>query len=439
MPLLNPLQVNSTPPASTIVEPPRSPNALNPATDESGTNVRAELGSAEEFAVRPVEDKARNQNPNTGLADLLQPQSSKSPILSLAPVQAASSPLPVTAPLPPTPKVKDEVPPLLAVGDIPAAVSEPAIIAAGAPEASESISDYSAPAVQPSHNQDILPGSFPTPDGPIFDPAAAVSKPPPIIYQDPLVKTGNEDSTVGHTIDMRILPDEPMDLDASGEEETEAMLASEMVSNHSVGSIKRAGEEMEGREEKRLKEDSEGDLGSNNKPEVSARPVLAEGFQPAALLPWQTYVLPAPRAGGPTTPLTVTQHKHLLNSVRSLKKAKDAPGFLVPVDVVLFGIPHYHQVIPNPMDLGTVETKLFVSDPRGPPKDKSRMSKWDTSKGNYHSVKEVVDDVRQIWENTRKFNGPDHIFSQGASRLEDTFEKMVNNIPSDVCSLFAKF
>lgn len=84
------------------------------------------------------------------------------------------------------------------------------------------------------------------------------------------------------------------------------------------------------------------------------------------------------------------------------------------------------------MDISTVETKLIVSDPRGPPKDKSKMGKWDTSKGRYGSVSEVVKDVRQIWENTRKFNGPDHVVSMAAKKLDDAFEKMLKNLPAEV-------
>jgi bromodomain-containing factor 1 len=122
----------------------------------------------------------------------------------------------------------------------------------------------------------------------------------------------------------------------------------------------------------------------------------------------------------------------LLQSVRTLKKAKDAVNFLEPVNVVLFNIPHYAQIITKPMDLGTVEHKLLASDPRGPPKDKSKLAKWDESKGTYKSVSEVVADVRQIWENTRKFNGPAHVVSQMASKLDDMFERQLKNLPAEV-------
>lgn len=130
--------------------------------------------------------------------------------------------------------------------------------------------------------------------------------------------------------------------------------------------------------------------------------------------------------------MTVTQHKHLIGVVRTLKRSKDALAFLAPVDPVLFGIPHYTQIVTRPMDLGTVETKLIVSNPNGQPKDKSKMKNWDYSKGTYRSVSEVVADVRQIWENTRMFNGPEHGVSQAAGRLEEIFEKSLDKMPAEV-------
>jgi bromodomain-containing factor 1 len=107
-------------------------------------------------------------------------------------------------------------------------------------------------------------------------------------------------------------------------------------------------------------------------------------------------------------------------------------AFLAPVDTVLYGIPHYFKVVKKPMDLGTVETKLIASNPRGPPKDKSKMGNWDESKGTYGSVAEVTEDVRQIWENTRMFNGPDHVVSQNATVCEAAYEKALKNLPAEV-------
>lgn len=91
------------------------------------------------------------------------------------------------------------------------------------------------------------------------------------------------------------------------------------------------------------------------------------------------------------------------------------------------------------MDLGTVETKLFVSDPRGPPKDKSKLSKWDMSKGRYNNVQEVVLDVRQIWWNTARFNGMDHSVTMGAKALMGVFDKQLSNMPAEVSLIFTLF
>ncbi|TXT12465.1 uncharacterized protein COLE_02875 [Cutaneotrichosporon oleaginosum] len=121
----------------------------------------------------------------------------------------------------------------------------------------------------------------------------------------------------------------------------------------------------------------------------------------------------------------------MLSAVRSMLKSNNSVNFRQPVDVVLFNIPHYPNIIDRPMDLGTVETKLIASDPRGPPKDKSKAARWDPSKGSYSCVAELTADVRQIWENTRKFNGRDHVVSQLASKLEEQYEKALRSLPSD--------
>ncbi|GMK58914.1 hypothetical protein CspeluHIS016_0603560 [Cutaneotrichosporon spelunceum] len=159
----------------------------------------------------------------------------------------------------------------------------------------------------------------------------------------------------------------------------------------------------------------------------------ADPNAPPVVYPWTNFEPTKYLQGpGPRTPWTPQQHKYLLSSVRSMLKSNNAANFRHPVDVVLFNIPHYPNVIDRPMDLGTIETKLIASDPRGPPKDKSKAAKWDTSKGTYSSVAELSADVRQIWENTRKFNGRDHVVSQMASKLEEQYEKALRTLPSDL-------
>ncbi|KAK4684080.1 bromodomain-containing factor 1, partial [Tremellales sp. Uapishka_1] len=190
------------------------------------------------------------------------------------------------------------------------------------------------------------------------------------------------------------------------------------VESGSSSSLKRAGDDLEGREEKRAKEDSTStQLAPPPLPKV-----------PLAFVPL-SYIPPPRTYGGPSTPLTITQHKYLLTSLRALRKRAEASAFNTAVDPILFGIPHYPTIVTKPMDLGTVETKLTVSDPRGPPKDKSKLAKWDFSKGSYQSVAEVTEDVRQTWENTRRFNGPEHAVSQAADKMEALYEKVLEKLP----------
>lgn len=232
-----------------------------------------------------------------------------------------------------------------------------------------------------------------------------------------------------------------MDVDAPSEIDLGA-------SSSSVG-IKRSGEDLASEDTKRVKEVSPSQHSSQSPfnqhpvispptttpsaPAVPGAPVVGpvDPAAPNIVYPWTNFVPTRYGDAGPTSPLTLTQHKHLLNAVRSLKKSKDAINFLNPVDVVLFNIPHYPQIIDRPMDLSTIETKLIASDPRGPPKDKSKAAKWDTSKGQYSCVAEVTQDVRQIWENTRKFNGRDHVVSYAATKLDQVWERALRTLPAE--------
>lgn len=254
--------------------------------------------------------------------------------------------------------------------------------------------------------------------------------------------------------------------DAPGSDEDTAMRQAQAVpvpqaNGYAAAGVKRSGDDLAGSDEKRRQTHSQSPFQAQQvqqaPPPLTASPAPVPAPAPAAApapvpAPQAYAPPPAPyypagtptsfvpavynppphRDPGPITPLTQTQHKYLLSTVRTLKKNKDSVNFLEPVDIVRFGIPHYVNIVKNPMDLGTVETKLIVSNPRGPPKDKSKMGNWDVSKGRYGSVSEVTRDVRQIWENTRMFNGPDHLVSQSATRLEQIYEKALATLPVEV-------
>lgn len=76
--------------------------------------------------------------------------------------------------------------------------------------------------------------------------------------------------------------------------------------------------------------------------------------------------------------------------------------FLLAVDPVAQNIPTYHKVIKNPMDVGTVRSKL--------------------NQGQYENAKEFEADIRLIFQNCYKFNGTAHAVSQMAKQLEGIFD-----------------
>lgn len=419
---------------------------------------------------QPVGDASTQLVPETP-----QPSSLATPIPS---GQGDRSPLPIDAPVPPSPAPPhDEVPPAVAHGLIPPAVSTPTVITteddamlgSGTIESAESAP---APAVtglttESSRQPSTVPSTL-APTGGDQSPIPPAANPAPL---PPI--SGSEQASASVSLSqpaaassLSTAPSNAMDMDgeadAVGEDDDPSSLRAVDAAlmapqdGNSMSNLKRPGEELAGTEAKRQREQEAVAAPAPPAPTPAAQLPPAQQQQPPAsdsappttapAPPAATpgavetpvtfvpahYVPPPPRDAGPTTPLTQNQHKHLLNAIRSLKKSKDAVNFLAPVDVVLFGIPHYVNIVKNPMDLGTVETKLIVSNPRGPPKDKSKMGNWDTSKGRYNSVSEVVQDVRQIWENTRMFNGADHVVSQMATRLEASFEKALATMPAEV-------
>ncbi|WWC57843.1 uncharacterized protein I303_100378 [Kwoniella dejecticola CBS 10117] len=415
-PLLNPLQSDAHPAASTVVEPPKSPNPANPATNEQGN-----------AAADGADGTASNGLPSNGLPSLAPQAPVETPALPSPPSEPAvaapntseqlsKSPLPPDATVPPTPRAEDEAPPTLPPDAIPPAVPTPSVITTEEQEAKGGILGVSEQA------------SLPTPG-------------PEESAQTPVVSAAEPTA-------------EPIDVDMDKPVEG-TPAAPALQSSQSDGSLKRSGDSLEdGRDEKRLKEDSipngtpvpQTNVAPTSTPAPqeasapiappqpteapSAVPISSDNAPPPTPA-WLTYQPPAPRPSGPTTPLTLHQHKHLLNAVRALKKKPEAGPFHAPVDPIALNIPHYPDIINTPMDLGTVETKLVVSDPRGPPKDQSKAKKWDTSKGSYGSYSEVVVDVRQIWENTRKFNGPVHFVTGYADKLDIAFESALSKIPPE--------
>ncbi|KAG8925183.1 hypothetical protein FRC02_009873 [Tulasnella sp. 418] len=122
---------------------------------------------------------------------------------------------------------------------------------------------------------------------------------------------------------------------------------------------------------------------------------------------------------------TSAQYKFACSTIRVLKKNKHAAPFTVPVDPVALGIPHYTTIIKRPMDLATIERKLFSTTP-------TQLGGPDNalSKDGYSTVDEWIADVRLIFQNCYTFNGPDHPISQFGKKVEEAFEKQLKRLPS---------
>lgn len=107
--------------------------------------------------------------------------------------------------------------------------------------------------------------------------------------------------------------------------------------------------------------------------------------------------------------MTRDQIKYCGAIMRNLKKHRDAAPFLHPVDFVKLNIPDYPKVIKHPMDLTTVDQKL--------------------NSGEYDNVEEFISDIRLVFNNCYKFNGPEAMVSMLCQNVETAFEKSLRQMP----------
>jgi bromodomain-containing factor 1 len=108
--------------------------------------------------------------------------------------------------------------------------------------------------------------------------------------------------------------------------------------------------------------------------------------------------------------ITKSQHRYLVESVRKAKKIKAAGAFLTPVDHVAMNIPTYPTLVPNPMDLSTIEDKL--------------------KHFQYKSPTDFWSDFNLMVENAVTFNGREHPVSHNAMNLRQYFAKLMQTMPS---------
>ncbi|OAC99835.1 hypothetical protein MUCCIDRAFT_147175, partial [Mucor lusitanicus CBS 277.49] len=103
------------------------------------------------------------------------------------------------------------------------------------------------------------------------------------------------------------------------------------------------------------------------------------------------------------------QQKYCTAIIRNLKRHRDAAPFLKPVDYIKLNVPDYPTIITQPMDLELVEKKLGGSE--------------------YTTVDDFISDVRLIFHNCFKYNGPEAMISVLCQNVESAFEKSLRQMP----------
>jgi bromodomain-containing factor 1 len=111
----------------------------------------------------------------------------------------------------------------------------------------------------------------------------------------------------------------------------------------------------------------------------------------------------------PTTHMTDAQNRFLLERIRNTKKIKVSLWFKEPVNIDLLNIPTYYSIVTKPMDLSTMEGKL---------KEKK-----------YTYVKEFMEDLDLMIENSELFNSTQHPVTQAGYNLRAYFLKGMNKMP----------
>ena len=111
----------------------------------------------------------------------------------------------------------------------------------------------------------------------------------------------------------------------------------------------------------------------------------------------------------PTTPMTQAQNKFLLERIRNTKKIKVSLAFKDPVDHIALNIPTYPTIVTKPMDLSTMEGKL--------------------KENKYTYVREFMEDLDQMIENSELFNNKQHPVTQAGYNLRAYFLKGMGKMP----------
>lgn len=111
-----------------------------------------------------------------------------------------------------------------------------------------------------------------------------------------------------------------------------------------------------------------------------------------------------------SSPKSKLQLRYMLKTVmKNVWKHQYAWPFHVPVDAVKLKIPDYHEIIKNPMDLGTIKKKLENSE--------------------YTNVSQCTDDFLLMFNNCLLYNKPEEDISLMCRELQKYTEEQINFLP----------
>ncbi|OQV16625.1 putative Homeotic protein female sterile [Hypsibius exemplaris] len=135
---------------------------------------------------------------------------------------------------------------------------------------------------------------------------------------------------------------------------------------------------------------------------VLSQSLLAPPIQGAVHPPF----LPPPG----TIPTTSNQLQYISRNVfKALWNHKFSGPFKQPVDAVRLNLPDYHNVVKQPMDMGTIKKRL--------------------ESFYYSSAQQCLQDFRQMFDNCYRYNPPQHIIYQWAQELDRNLMSRMSGAP----------
>ncbi|TPX72514.1 hypothetical protein CcCBS67573_g05814 [Chytriomyces confervae] len=112
------------------------------------------------------------------------------------------------------------------------------------------------------------------------------------------------------------------------------------------------------------------------------------------------------------TQLDLAQLKYCNQIIGKVRRLKDAPPFLAPVDPIRLGIPTYFDVVKRPMDLSTIQKKMEAHQ--------------------YKSAHGFIDDCTLMFDNCYLFNGRESLIGAMAQRLQGYIQQQLLKMPTSI-------